>query len=93
MQSNEAARIANLAKLGANTDELAQYAQELTAILAMVERMGEIDTSAVEPLAHPLELSQRLRPDLITEEDRREQLQRIAPQTQAGFYLVPRVIE
>jgi aspartyl-tRNA(Asn)/glutamyl-tRNA(Gln) amidotransferase subunit C len=93
MESTDVARIANLAKLAADASELARYARELTAILNMVEQMNTRDTAAVEPLAHPLELSQRLRADQVTEVDQRDDFQRIAPQTEGGFYLVPRVIE
>lgn len=93
MQSSDVARIANLAQLAADPEELDQYAGELTAILALVERMNALDTTAVEPLAHPLELTQRLRPDQVSEPDRRADFQRIAPMTEDGFYLVPRVID
>lgn len=93
MQPSEVARIANLAKLATDASEHEQYAAELTDILAMVERMNALDTSAVEPLAHPLEITQRLRADEVTEPDGRAQFQRIAPSTEDGFYLVPRVIE
>ena len=55
--------------------------------------MDEIDTSAVEPLAHPLDLTARLRPDVVTESDQRELFQTIAPQVERGLYLVPKVIE
>lgn len=93
MQSSDIARIAQLAKLAAQSSELEQYATELTAILSMVEQMNELDTTTVEPLAHPLELTQRLRPDQVSELDQRELFQQIAPMTEDGFYLVPRVIE
>ncbi|EIC19724.1 Asp-tRNA(Asn)/Glu-tRNA(Gln) amidotransferase subunit GatC [Thiorhodovibrio frisius] len=93
MQSSDVAQIANLAKLAADASELDQYASELTDIFAMVADMNACDTSAIEPLAHPLELTQRLRPDDATEPDRRELFQSIAPMTKDGFYLVPRVIE
>ncbi len=93
MQSSDVARIANLAKIAAGKEELEQYSRELTDILTMVEQMNALDTAAIEPLAHPLELLQRLRPDAVTEGDQREHFQRIAPQTEAGFYLVPRVID
>jgi aspartyl-tRNA(Asn)/glutamyl-tRNA(Gln) amidotransferase subunit C len=52
-----------------------------------------VDTTGVEPLAHPLEATQRLRPDIVTETDNRENFQQVAPQTEAGLYLVPKVIE
>ncbi|MBK1647167.1 Asp-tRNA(Asn)/Glu-tRNA(Gln) amidotransferase subunit GatC [Rhabdochromatium marinum] len=93
MQSSDVARIAHLAKLATDASELEQYASELTAILTLVEQMNRLDTAGVEPLAHPLELTQRLRPDVVTEPDQREGFQRHAPLTEDGFYLVPRVIE
>ena len=55
--------------------------------------MNQLDTQGVSPLAHPLELTQRLRPDQVTESNQRDALQAIAPQTQEGLYLVPKVIE
>ena len=55
--------------------------------------MQQIDTHGVAPLAHPLELKQTLRADAVTETDQREKFQAIAPQADAGLYLVPRVVE
>ena len=55
--------------------------------------MNAVDTSGVAPLAHPLEMAQRLRPDAVSEENQRELFQAIAPSTEAGLYLVPKVIE
>ena len=61
--------------------------------VAFVEQLSRVDTTGVEPLAHPLEATQRLRPDVVTETDNREVFQQVAPQTEAGLYLVPKVIE
>jgi len=58
-----------------------------------VDQMSTANTEGVLPMAHPLEMSQRLRADRVTETDQRELFQSIAPQTEAGLYLVPRVIE
>jgi aspartyl-tRNA(Asn)/glutamyl-tRNA(Gln) amidotransferase subunit C len=55
--------------------------------------LNAVDTTGVEPLAHPLEATQRLRPDVVTETDNRASFQQLAPQTEAGLYLVPKVIE
>jgi len=55
--------------------------------------MQAVDTTGIEPLAHPLEASQRLRPDQVTESNQREAYQAIAPSTESGLYLVPKVIE
>ena len=69
------------------------YARNLSDILALVEQLNAVDTAGVEPMAHPLDATQRLRPDEVTETDEREAFQAIAPQTEAGLYLVPKVIE
>jgi aspartyl-tRNA(Asn)/glutamyl-tRNA(Gln) amidotransferase subunit C len=87
------ARIAHLARLGVEASECEAYARNLSDILTFVEQLNALDTAGVAPLAHPLEASQRLRPDEVTESDQREGFQRIAPKVEAGLYLVPRVIE
>ena len=86
-------RIAHLARLGVEASECEGYARNLSDILAFVEQLNALDTSGVEPLAHPLEASQRLRFDEVTESDQRHRFQRIAPKVEAGLYLVPRVID
>lgn len=86
-------RIAELARLGLADGEAEARIADLEAILSMVDRMQSVDTTGVEPLAHPLELTQRLRPDAVTETDQRTLLQDGAPQVQDGLYLVPRVLE
>ncbi len=86
-------RIAHLARLGVEETEHDNYARNLSAILSFVEQLDSVDTSGVAPMAHPLDASQRLRPDEVTETDRREQFQAIAPRVEAGLYLVPKVIE
>lgn len=86
-------RIAHLARLAIAEESVPAYVRELSSIMALVERMNAVDTEGVEPLAHPLDMVQRLRPDEVTEGDQRETFQTIAPLTEAGLYLVPRVIE
>lgn len=90
---DEVKKIAHLARLNFSADELSRFAPELSKILQFIEQMNAVDTSAIEPLAHPLDISQRLRPDTITESDLRDKFQVIAPQVEAGLYLVPKVIE
>jgi len=91
---NEAvSKIAHLARLGVDADEYDAYARNLSDILSFVEQLNAVDTTGIEPLAHPVEACQRLRPDAVTETDQRERFQRIAPQVEAGLYLVPKVIE
>ena len=65
----------------------------MTKVLALAETMDDIDTSNVEPMAHPTHAVQRLRDDQVTESNRREQYQAIAPAVEGGHYLVPQVIE
>jgi aspartyl-tRNA(Asn)/glutamyl-tRNA(Gln) amidotransferase subunit C len=86
--------IAVLARLALSENEVPVYVESLSRILALVGELERADTSAVEPMAHPLPgQSQRLRADTVTETDQHGLYQRNAPQTQAGLYLVPRVIE
>ncbi|MFW2077197.1 Asp-tRNA(Asn)/Glu-tRNA(Gln) amidotransferase subunit GatC [Acinetobacter sp. ULE_I010] len=85
--------IANLARLSLNDTQSAEYAQSLNKILGMMESLKGIDTEGVEPLKSPFDHPQPLRADVVTETDHREQYQAIAPATQDGLYLVPRVIE
>jgi len=85
--------IADLARIDVPTSELGRLQDELNGILAMVDAMRAVDTTGVEPMAHPQAVSQRLREDRVTETDQRALFQGIAPQTEDGLYLVPRVIE
>jgi aspartyl-tRNA(Asn)/glutamyl-tRNA(Gln) amidotransferase subunit C len=93
LKSEEIAKIAWLARLGVEESEYDQYAQNLSNILAFVEQLDAVDTTGVTPLAHPLDAAQRLREDKVSESDQRENFQKIAPKTEAGLYLVPKVIE
>jgi len=86
-------KIAHLARLGISPDDVPGYARSLSNILAFVEQLNGVDTTGVEPLAHPLEAIQRLRADAVSEQDERETFQSVAPQTESGLYLVPQVIE
>jgi aspartyl-tRNA(Asn)/glutamyl-tRNA(Gln) amidotransferase subunit C len=85
--------IAHLARLAVSEEEAADYVAKLSRILAMVDQLQQVDTAGVTPMAHPLDMVQRLRPDAVTEADQRELVQRNAPRVEEGLYLVPRVIE
>ncbi len=89
----EVEKIAHLARLGIDPDDVPEYARNLSDILAFVEQLNSVDTRGVDPLAHPLDAIQRLRPDSVTEADERDNFQQNAPLTEAGLYLVPQVIE
>ena len=93
LEASHVEKIAHLARLGIDADDVPDYARNLSAILAFVEQLNGVDTTGVEPLAHPLEATQRLRADVVTESDERDKFQSGAPLTEAGLYLVPRVIE
>jgi aspartyl-tRNA(Asn)/glutamyl-tRNA(Gln) amidotransferase subunit C len=86
--------IAHLARLELQPTEVPVYQTSLSAILDFVGELDRADTASVAPMAHPLPgLSQRLRPDVITETDHHELYQENAPQVAASLYLVPKVIE
>ncbi|MEJ2345207.1 MAG: Asp-tRNA(Asn)/Glu-tRNA(Gln) amidotransferase subunit GatC [Gammaproteobacteria bacterium] len=93
LDSSEVEKIAHLARLAIRSEDVPEYASNLSNILALVEQMNAVDTSDVTPMAHPLDMPQRLRDDEVTEGDQREWFQSIAPQVDAGLYLVPKVIE
>jgi aspartyl-tRNA(Asn)/glutamyl-tRNA(Gln) amidotransferase subunit C len=86
-------KIAHLARLNMDEKSAPQYVRELSNILQLVEQMDQVDTKDVAPMAHPMDVSQRLRADVATEKNQRELFQSIAPQVEAGLYLVPQVIE
>ena len=93
LDAAEIKKIAHLARLGINAEDIPEYSRNLSDILAFVEQLNAVDTTGVEPLAHPLEATQRLRVDEVTETDNRENFQQVAPETESGLYLVPQVIE
>ena len=86
-------RIARLARIRVSEQEAAQTGEQLNGIFSLIEQMQAVDTANVAPMAHAQEVYQRLREDAVTETDRRDAFQAIAPQTEAGLYLVPKVIE
>jgi aspartyl-tRNA(Asn)/glutamyl-tRNA(Gln) amidotransferase subunit C len=90
---DDVSRIARLARIEISPAETEQTRGQLNHILAFVEQLQAVDTAGIEPMAHAVDVVQRLRPDAVTEADRREDFQAIAPETEAGLYLVPKVIE
>ena len=93
LDKTDVEKIAHLARLGIDDDAIPDYARDLTNIFDLVEQLSAVDTADITPMAHPLDANQRLRPDAVTESNQRELFQSIAPQTEAGIYLVPQVIE
>jgi len=93
LERSDVEKIAHLARLGLNEADIPRTTETLNNILGLIDQMQAVDTSGIEPLAHPLEATQRLRADAVTEENRRDAYQAIAPAVENGLYLVPKVIE
>lgn len=86
-------KIAHLARLAVSEQDLTTFTPQIADMLNMIEQLNQMDTTNVLPMSHSLDLSQRLRPDAVTEPNLREKYQAIAPEVEAGLYLVPKVIE
>jgi aspartyl-tRNA(Asn)/glutamyl-tRNA(Gln) amidotransferase subunit C len=93
LKTEELRDIAHLARLHIEDDSIGRYADDLSNILDLVDQMNQVDSSGVKPLANPLDATQRLRDDKVTEVDERDKFQKIAPDVEQGLYRVPRVIE
>ena len=89
----EVKKIAHLARLGIEDQNVDMYADDLNGILTLIAQMSELNTVNIKPMAHPMDQVQRLRADIVTEINQRDYFQAIAPQTEDGLYLVPKVIE
>lgn len=85
--------IARLARLRISAEEAEIAQSQLNSIFSLIEQMQSVNTQGVEPMSHAIDVAQRLREDEVTEPDRRDKFQAIAPATENGLYLVPRVIE
>ena len=85
--------VAHLARLQLSDVEQQEALNSINNILHMIDQMQAIDTTGVEPLAHAYEASQRLRDDVVTEQNQRDLLLLLAPQTDRGLFLVPKVLE
>ena len=86
-------QVAWLARIQLEDSEKEALEGKLSDILGMVDQLQAADTDGITPMAHPLDATQRLRPDDVTETNKRERFQAVAPETQDGLYLVPRVVE
>ncbi len=93
LDKSDVEKIAFLARLGIEEQDVSEYAVNLSNILEMVEQLDSVDTDDVKPMSHPLDAVQRLRADIVTEVNDRENLQAHAPEVEQGLYLVPRVVE
>ena len=86
-------KIARLARLEVSEEQATKFSDELEKILYLVEKLKACDTTSVEPMTHPFDAALRLREDEVTESNQRDKFQAIAPATQDGLYLVPKVLD
>ncbi len=93
INENKLVEISKLAKLNLSVDNLTKSTAQINDILAFIEQLAEVNTNDISPMAHPLEMSQRLRKDKAVNIINKTDLQTIAPDVEQGFYLVPTVIE
>lgn len=93
LKPQEIEKIAHLARISLTQPEITLYTRDLSNILELVAQMNSVDTTEIVPMAHPVNAKARLRPDEVAEINQREQFQAIAPQVEAGLFLVPKVIE
>ncbi len=93
LKTEDVRNIAQLARLQIDDESIDQYTRDLSNVLELVEQMNALDTSGITPMAHPLDATQRLREDEVTEVNLRDKFQQIAPDVDKGLYRVPKVIE
>jgi len=86
-------KIAKLSRIRVDEKDIPEVTSRLNDILGMVDKMQAVDTSGVTPMDNPLDATQRLRADVVTESDQHEHFQKVAPLADKGLYLVPKVIE
>ena len=93
LSDQELKEIAYLARINVKDESLSSLKVELEEILKLFEELNEADTSDVDAMSHPLDLSQPVRKDEVTEKNEREELLKNAPSVKSGLFLVPKVIE
>lgn len=93
LSRDDVEKIAHLARLAISEADIPDYASDLSNILGLVSQMEAVATDAVTPMAHPLDMAQRLRPDVVTEADQRDRFQQNSPSVENGLFLVPQVLE
>jgi aspartyl-tRNA(Asn)/glutamyl-tRNA(Gln) amidotransferase subunit C len=93
LTSQDIDKIAHLARLGLSAEDRDRYTGSLNSILGLIDDLQAVNTTGIAPLAHAFDVVQPLREDAVTETNRRDDYQKIAPATEAGLYLVPKVIE
>ncbi|WP_027874582.1 Asp-tRNA(Asn)/Glu-tRNA(Gln) amidotransferase subunit GatC [Spongiibacter marinus] len=93
LEQGDIAKLARLARIRISEESSEELRQRISDILGMIDTMQAVNTDAVDPMANPHDATQRLRADVVSEVDQRDDFQRIAPATEDGLYLVPKVID
>jgi len=93
LSDDQVRRLALLARIAIRPQDSAPVVDRLNRVLGLIDQLRAVDTAGIEPMAHALDVVQRLRPDEVSERDQRERFQAVAPSTDKGLYLVPKVIE
>ena len=93
LSSDDVKKVASLARLAMAEPEVEAAHSQLSGIFDLIAEMQAVDTTGIEPMSHAQDVTQRLREDVVTEQNQRELFQSVAPQVEAGLYLVPKVIE
>jgi aspartyl-tRNA(Asn)/glutamyl-tRNA(Gln) amidotransferase subunit C len=93
IERKEIEKLATLSRIAINDETINEVSQRLDSILQLVDQLQAVDTTGVEAMSHPMQATQRLREDEVSEINQREALQATAPDTEEGLFLVPKVIE
>lgn len=93
LSKEQVQHIATLARLSVDENEIDDVVEKLSSIVDFVDQLQAAPTDDVVPMAHPMDMSQRLRADVVTEDNERDRIQQNAPSVQDGLYLVPRVLD
>ena len=93
LTNEDVRKVASLARLGMTETEIESAREQLSGIFDLIAEMQAVDTRDIDPMSHAQDVTQRLREDTVTEADHRELFQSVAPQVEAGLYLVPQVVE
>ena len=93
LSTQDIERIAHLARIHVSAADVAEVRAKLGGVFKLIDEMQAVDTTGVAPMSHGLDMVLRLRDDAVTEINQREKFQKNAPQAEAGYFLVPKVIE
>lgn len=93
IERQEIEKLATLARIAIDESTISEVSQRLSSVLDLVDQLQAVNTEGVEAMSHPMQATQRLREDEVTEINQREAFQAIAPETEDGLFLVPKVIE